>query len=184
MFILLTGLQGAGKTTACWKALPGLRAAGVKIAGFISPPLLDATGVKTGIQMVDLTTGQSHIFARIVATDEPADVGVYRLVEGALAWAQKVLATALLANADWLVIDEIGPLELHRGQGFAFALDALADPVRIPNAIVLVRKYLVDELAARLGRSDLVQVPVAVDNRAEIPAQLVKLVLETQGQNA
>ncbi len=184
MFILLTGPQGTGKTTACWKALPGLRATGVKIAGFVSPPLLDATGAKTGIQMVDLTTGQSHTFARVVASEESADIGVYRLEEDAEAWARGVLAAALLANVDWLVIDEIGPLELHRQAGFAFALEPLSDPVRIPNAIVIVREYLVNELAARLGRTDLVRVRVTAECRAEIPGQIVKLVLETQAQTA
>lgn len=182
MFILLTGPNGTGKTTACWKALPGLRATGVKIAGFVSPPLLDAAGTKTGIQMVDLTTGQHHTFARVVASEEQADIGIYRLEESAIGWARSVLAAALLANADWLVIDEIGPLELHRNAGFAFALEPLADPVRIPNAIVIVREYLVNELAAHLGRTDLVRVRVTSTNRAEVPAQIVKLVLETQAQ--
>ncbi len=182
MFILLTGMQGAGKTTACWKALPGLRAAGVKIAGFISPPLLDGTGTKTGIQMVDLATGQRHTFAKIVAPGDPADIGIYRMDEDAVAWARGVLANALVANVDWLVIDEIGPLELHLGRGFAFALAALADPERVPNAIVIVRKFLVDQLADLLGRADIVRVIVTEANRAEIPAQLVKLVCEVSAQ--
>lgn len=182
MFILLTGPQGAGKTTACWKVLPGLRNQGIKIAGFVSPPLLDAAGSKTGIQMVDLTTGKSHTFARIVAAGEPADVGVYRLVEGAVAWAQNVLAAALSANVDWLVIDEIGPLELRQGKGFAFALDALADPMRVPNAIVIVREYLLNELAERLGRDDMIMLRITPANRAEVSAQLAKLVLTAQAQ--
>ncbi len=182
MFILLTGPQGAGKTTACWKALPGLRAAGVKIAGFISPPLLDAAGTKTGIQMVDLTTGEHHTFARIVGAHEPSDVGIYRLEDDAVTWARGVLANALLANTDWLVIDEIGPLELHRGEGFVFALAPLADPVRVPNAIVLARAALADELTDRLGRPDIVRVIVTKENRADIPLRLVKLVREARTQ--
>lgn len=180
MFILLTGSHHAGKTTACWKALPGLRATGVKLAGFISPPILDENGKKTGIEMVDLATGKRHKFAQVVSRDELPTIGVYRLVEGATEWAGVVLSAALLANVDWLVVDEIGPLELQRGAGFAFALDALADPVRIPNAIVLVREELVKKLAARLGRPDIVQITVTEANRLEIPGRLVKLVQETQ----
>jgi nucleoside-triphosphatase THEP1 len=180
MFILLTGSHHAGKTTACWKALPGLRATGVKIAGFVSTPILDETGAKTGIEMVDLTTGKHQKFARVVGIDEPRTIGVYRLVDGAIEWARGVLAAALLADVDWLVVDEIGPLELHQGAGFAFALDALADPERIPNAIVLVREELVEELAGRLGRSDMVRLKVTEANRSDIPNQLVKLVRATQ----
>jgi len=176
MFILLTGAPQAGKTTACWKALPGLRTAGVKIGGFVSPVLVDVAGAKTGIEMWDLRTGGHRTLACVGRPDEPSTVGVYRFDDGAAIWARDVLAAALLADNDWLVIDEIGPLELHQGDGFAFALEPLADPLRVPNAIVMVRSSLVDELAERLGRSDMVQVCVTPENRAEIPAQLVRLV--------
>jgi nucleoside-triphosphatase THEP1 len=176
MFILLTGSRHAGKTTACWKALPGVRAAGVRIAGFISPPILNGEGHKTGIEMVDLTTGQRQKFAQVAGPDETPTVGVYRVLDGATEWARGILAAALTANADWLVIDEIGPLELHHNSGFAFALEPLADPERIPNAIVIVRPELVGELAERLGRTDTVFVEVTEANRLEIPGQLVRLI--------
>lgn len=178
MFILLTGQGGRGKTTACWKALPGLRSSGIKLAGFISPPLLDAVGQKTGIEMLDLATGEHHTFAHVVGRDEGPDIGIYRLETDAIDWARGVLAKALLSDMDLLVIDEIGPLELHRGKGFAFAIEPLSDPERIPNAIVIVREELVNELAERIGRPDMVRVNVTVDNRGQAPAQLVKLVQE------
>ena len=130
--------------------------------------------------MVDLTTGKRQKFARVVGPDESRTIGVYQVVEGATEWARGVLAAALLANVDWLVVDEIGPLELQRGEGFAFVLDALADPVRIPNAIVLVREELLEELTARLGRPDVVRIKVTEANRLEIPGRLVKLVQETR----
>ncbi len=175
MFILLTGPVHEGKTTACWKAIAGIRAAGFRVAGFVSPPLLNAAGEKVGIEMRDLATGQRQTFARLAEPDETATVGVYRVSEEAVEWARRTLAAALLANADWIVIDEIGPLELHADQGFAFALEPLADPLRVPNALVIVRDTLVNELAERLGRADLVQVRLTAQNRGRIPAQLVKL---------
>lgn len=176
MFILLTGPVHAGKTTACWKAIPGIRAAGFKVAGFVSPPLLAANGDKVGIELMDLTTGKHQVFARVVESGESGTVGVYRMSEEAVEWARKVLAAALLANADWVVVDEIGPLEMHHGAGFAFALEPLADPLRIPNAIVIVREALAAELAERVGRTDVVRVTLSEANRAQIPARLVKLV--------
>lgn len=183
MFILLTGKGGCGKTTACWKALPGLRASGVRMAGFVSPPLLDAGGKKTGIEMLNLATGEHHTFARIVSRDDNPDVGVYRLEPDAIDWARGVLAAALFSDIDLLVIDEIGPLELKRGGGFAFALEPLADPERIPNAIVIVRCELVEELADRIGRPDMVRVVVTQEARSQTPAQLVKLVQEARSRN-
>lgn len=176
MFILLTGPVHTGKTTACWKAIPRIRAAGFKVAGFISPPLLDAIGRKVGIEMMDLVSGQHQTFARLAESGEAATVGAYRLSDEAVEWARRTLAAALLANADWIVVDEIGPLELHAGGGFAFALEPLADPLRTPNAIVIVRDTLANELAERLGRADSVMVRLSEQNRSRIPAQLVKLV--------
>jgi nucleoside-triphosphatase THEP1 len=146
------------------------------MAGFISPPLLDAAGKKTGIEMLNLATGEHHTFARVVSRDENPDVGVYRLEADAIDWARGVLAAALFSDIDLLVIDEIGPLELHRGGGFAFALEPLSDPERIPNAIAIVRLELVDELAERLGRPDMVRVEVTPDRRGDAHAQIVKLV--------
>jgi nucleoside-triphosphatase THEP1 len=128
-----------------------------------------------GIEMLDLATGKRQIFARVVEPGQPVTVGVYAISEDAIDWAQKVLAAALLSGADWIVVDEIGPLELHQGGGFAFALQPLADSVRIPNAIVVVRESLADELAERLGRTDVVRVQVTEQNREQIPARLVKL---------
>ena len=180
MFILVTGSAHEGKTTACWKAVSGIRAAGCQVAGFISPPLLSAGGDKVGIEMLDLATGKRQIFARVVESGEPATVGVYRISDDAIEWAQKVLAAALLSGADWIVVDEIGPLELRQGGGFAFALQPLADAVRIPNAIVVVREALADELAERLGRTDVVRVHVTERNRSQIPARVVKLVRSTR----
>lgn len=183
MFILLTGKSKAGKTTACWKALPRVRASGVKMAGFISPPILDENGRKAGIVMVDLVTDKHQTFAHVTAPGEVADVGEYRLEEHAVDWAKAILSGALLANVDWLVIDEIGPLELHKGQGFAFALEPLADSLRVPNAIVIVRPELVSELAERLGRTDIVLMEVREAQRAEAPAQLVKLIMAADAGN-
>ncbi|MBM4458971.1 MAG: hypothetical protein FJ011_14620 [Chloroflexi bacterium] len=176
MFILLTGKEHVGKTTACWKALPALRADGLRIAGFVSPPLLSETGAKVGIQMVNLTTGESQTLARVAAHGEPATVGQYRMADEASEWARRVLAAALLANADWIVVDEIGPWELHQDGGFAFALEPLGDPVRVPNAIVIVRESLADELAERVGRTDVVRLLVTPANRSKIPAQLFRLI--------
>jgi len=184
MFILLTGKGGCGKTTACWKALPGLRSSGVKLAGFISPPLLDGNGKKTGIEMLNLATGEHHTFARVVSRDQNPDVGVYRLEPDAIEWARGVLAKALLSDTDLLVIDEIGPLELHRGGGFAFAIEPLSDPQRIPGALVIVRQELVDELAERIGRPDMVRVVVTEEARGEASAQLVKLVQAAYSRGA
>ena len=71
---------------------------------------------------------------------------------------------------------------MHRNSGFAFVLKPLAEPARIPNAIVMVRPELVGELAERVGRTDTVFVEVTAANRLDIPGQLVRLVQATRAK--
>jgi hypothetical protein len=46
----------------------------------------------------------------------------------------------------------------------------------VPNAIAIVRPELVELLAERLGRTDLVRFEVTDENRATAPASLTRLI--------
>ena len=175
MLILLSGPIQAGKTTACRKVLHALQANGLTVAGLLTPPLVDDSGAKIGISALDVRSDRQQALARLVRPGEAPTVGVYRMDNGVLAWAQDVLASSLGAGADWIVVDEIGPLELRKDAGFASILEPLADPVQTPNAIVIVRESLVDELAGRLGRSDTLVFCVTLADRDTAPARLLGL---------
>lgn len=177
MIIMLVGQREAGKTTLCVNVLPRIRQAGLKIAGFLCPPRLDAFGQKIGIRMLDVKTGENHLFAVVAGPGEIADVGRYRLIESSLAWARDIVDTALRDTFDWLIVDEIGPLELQQGKGFAFILDILANPARIRNAIIIVRENLATGLALRLKRDDLTTLPVTERDRDQIADRLMDLLL-------
>jgi nucleoside-triphosphatase THEP1 len=150
--------------------------------GVLSPARLNAGGVKIGIDAVDVATGERRELADYVAGGGET-IGPYTFRQEALAWAIARLEEAVAGgqrggDAGLLVVDEVGPLELVHQGGFAAILEPLADPERVPHALVVVRQQYVDVLERLLGRSDTRRFWVDEAQRDALPAQIA-LALET-----
>jgi nucleoside-triphosphatase THEP1 len=73
-------------------------------------------------------------------------IGRFHFAPAAFAWANAALQGAAAAGPDWLVVDEIGPLEL-RGEGLAPALRAMLAAPQLPaNLVLVVRAGLADQV--------------------------------------
>lgn len=121
--ILITGPIGAGKTAFCLAAVDWARTLGWKVAGLVSPPVFESK-VKVGIDVVDVRSGERRRLARLrldstgaIATEH------WTFYEDVLRWGNQVLGDVL--PSDLLVVDELGPLEFERGQGWLAGLTAL-----------------------------------------------------------
>jgi nucleoside-triphosphatase len=163
--LLVSGARGAGKTTLCQRLVDHLRRQGWQTAGVRSPAVL-AHGRKTGIQVQDLRTGESRLLARSTA-DAASPVSTIRWAfdEQALRWGNDVLAGAV--PCDLLVVDELGPLELQRGQGWLAGLAAL-DSGQYRLALLVMRPELLEAAQARWPGSEVITVDdvKAVDGTA------------------
>lgn len=173
---VVTGEIGVGKTTVCRRALHLLRARGMTCCGILTPPRLDARGAKIGINALDVATGEQWELADYVPTGGET-IGPYTFHQETLAWANARLEAAVAApgragQPKLLVVDEIGPLELVRKGGFAALLEPLADPDRVPRALIVVRRQHVDDLERLLDRPDVCRFWVDEANRDALPAQL------------
>jgi len=145
--VLLTGAKGSGKTTACRHLVERARGLGLTCAGIVSPARLE-DGVKVGIDVVDVRTGERRALAEVDGRPAALRVGPHRFDEAAVARARDLLGTA--CPCDILVVDEIGPLELERGLGWANALEVLrGGEYRL--AVAVVRPHLVEAVRAALG---------------------------------
>jgi nucleoside-triphosphatase THEP1 len=167
--VLITGERGVGKTYLCQRVVDEARRRAYTCTGLLSPACFEGQE-KVGISLVDVASGEERPLA--TADDVPGEArwGRYRFVDCTLEWGTRVLAEA--GPCDLLVVDELGPLELEKGQGFVRALDVLVEG-RFCLALVVVRPELLDEVRGRLRGEELDVVEVTLANREELPLQVV-----------
>jgi nucleoside-triphosphatase THEP1 len=147
---LLTGARRAGKTAFCRHFAEHARATGWDVAGLLSPAVFDMD-IKTGILAEDLRTGDTRPMASAASSPHfDLPLGDWFFDHKALAWSNRVLEHSL--PCDLLLVDELGPLEFLRGEGWVSALTAFRQP-QYRLGLVVVRPEL-----AVLARSSL---PVA-----------------------
>jgi nucleoside-triphosphatase THEP1 len=135
---------------------------------------------KVGFEAVDVGSGQRWPLAHVDHKMGGPRVGPYSFDPAALARALRVLEGAISAGCDLFMMDEIGPLELEQGKGFAPILDLL--PVEGPtHTLIVVRPVLLDPLLLRLReavrrpcRTGFTVFSVTEENRDELPLQIVE----------
>ena len=151
---ILTGAPGTGKTTTCRRLLDHARTLGLDCAGIFCPARFDG-GVKVGIDVVDARTDEGRRLADVDELPGRLRAGPYRFDEEAVAWGVARLGAA--CPCDVLFVDEIGPLEMDRGEGWTNALEVLRlGEYRL--AVAVVRPSLVDAVRAAVGVSGTVVV--------------------------
>lgn len=171
--ILLSGVRGVGKTTACLRLATLARHESVRIGGIICPSHLDAEGERDGILAQDVATGEQRLLASLEADPSLCIVGRFRFQSDAMSWALNVVSAALCEPLDAVIMDEIGPLELQRGGGFAPALSQVVS-ARAACVLLVVRFELLELLRARLGTQSCETRQLTVGNRDCIAAELLE----------
>ncbi len=168
--VVLTAESGTGKTTVCGQVVALARARGLHVAGILTPPRM-AGGCKVGLDVEEIATGQRRPLAECAgATDGPATRRWHFHADG-LAWG--ALALSRSAPCDLLVIDEVGPLEIERGQGWTIAFDQLRAG-RYRMALVVVRPSLLPRFRQRLGDIETAVLALTEANRDDLPGQIVR----------
>jgi nucleoside-triphosphatase THEP1 len=171
--ILLTGRRGVGKTTVCQAVAELAHRRGYQPGGVITPALYNGHGTKVGFEAVDVSSGERWPLARTDKELEGPRVGPHSFDPVALDRALRVLRRAISAGCDLFMVDEIGPLELEQGEGFAPTLDLL--PVEGPtHTLIVVRPALVGQLLLHLKGADCTVFSVTEENRDELPLRIVE----------
>ena len=169
MLVIVTGPSGSGKTTLCQKVLSLASACGLDCAGVLSPArFLD--GRKVGIDLLDVRRGQVLPLAE--ADDQPGPIrtAAYRFHPHAMVWGSTTIDTA--TPCDLLLIDELGPLELVRGEGWVGALEILRAG-RFRLAVVVVRPALLETFRAAVLAADVRVVTLPAGPPAELAAEIL-----------
>jgi nucleoside-triphosphatase THEP1 len=176
--VLVTGERGVGKTHLCQQVVEQAGEIGYRCAGVLSRAVFDGEE-KVAITLADVATGAERTLA--VADETPGELrwGRYRFVLTTLEWGSDLLAAA--TPCDLLIVDELGPLELTLGLGLEPAL-AVLDEGAFSLALVVVRPELLDTLREQLHCAEIRVVEVDLQNRDQLPRQIVSL-LDERGVN-
>jgi nucleoside-triphosphatase THEP1 len=154
--LLITGPSGSGKTRWCLELVDSARRRGLKVAGLISPAVFEG-GSKTGINLLDVESGEQRCLARRKGTDpEGIVVGSWTLDPEVLDWGNRVLGT--IRRTPILVLDEIGPLELKSDHGLNGAF-ALVDSHFHRLACITIRPSLLPTALERWAWAQVLTLP-------------------------
>ncbi len=132
-----------GKTGLCLELARDRRL----FTGLAAPPLFDGEGRKVGFSALCLSTGARWELGR---SDTPLDgpiFGKYSFSADGIARALQCLREALARRDAVVVVDEIGPVEIEREEGFFPILSILAGS---GDLLVVTRPGLVERVAGFL----------------------------------
>jgi len=141
--LIITGERQEGKTTYLSELVSLLKERNVKFAGFIAPAIHEQD-TRIGFHLLDLQTDTKKLICTVTPTEGWQQTGPYYFNPEGLQFGMQTLSRKRTENAHWLVIDEVGPMELEN-KGWAKTINSLQKNSNLPM-IWVVRRHLVDKV--------------------------------------
>jgi nucleoside-triphosphatase len=174
---LVTGRPGSGKTSVIESTIKILQGHGLKAGGLYCPEIREG-GVRLGFKIIDLMMGEERILAHVDQRDGP-QVSRYRVnVKNVDEMSEAAIGCAL-READFVVIDEIAPMEMY-SEGFKHAVAAALDSDK-PLLAIVHRRTTTGFIGDVKARKDVKIFEVTEGNRASLPKQLADMILKAGG---
>ena len=175
---LITGPPGSGKTSVVEGAIEVLKRRGFKAGGLYCPEIREG-GVRLGFKIIDLMTGEERILAHV---DQPTgpQVSKYRVNVKNVDEMSEAAIQRALGEADFIVIDEIAPMEIH-SEGFKRAVQAALDSDK-PLLAVVHQRTTTGFIGDVKVRGDMKIFEVIPSSRGKLSGQLAELVIEGLAQ--
>ncbi|MBI4361548.1 MAG: NTPase [Euryarchaeota archaeon] len=188
--IAVTGPPGCGKSTLCLRVAEALRDRGFRVGGLATADLREG-GARVGFELRDLSTGARGTLARIHPPTGPGGgmpaqppgaaagpmVGKYHVNLADLdTIGAGAIEGALRGGVD-LVVDEVGPMELHSPRFIAAVEGALRSPLHL---LASVHQRAGHPLARRL-RAEMELHVLSPANRDESARILTRRFAEALG---
>lgn len=155
--LIVSGTRASGKTTFCTILARIFRSDGWDVAGLLSLPIIkqgeeiakDAFDIRSEVRR---NLGSVKLHGR--ATTE-VQTGRWTFDTKTIDWCNSIFQSSI--PCDFLIIDEIGPLEFSQGQGFLEALPAL-DSGEFIHGVVVIRPHLLAAALQRWPDSEVIQI--------------------------
>ncbi|MEE8390693.1 MAG: nucleoside-triphosphatase [Anaerolineae bacterium] len=166
--VILTGERNVGKTTVCRETVALAQARGYTCSG-----VLTLSYAKDVRDVLDVRSGHVRRLTLEPDTDAPTvTLGRFRFDPETLAWGNNVLAHALPSHL--FVVDELGPLEVERNEGWRVAFDLLRK-TNFTLALAVVRPELLEQVQLELPTDSTTVLTVNKHNRDDLPATFLEM---------
>jgi nucleoside-triphosphatase len=172
--LFVTGRPGIGKTTVLLNAAEGLQARGYHVGGMISREIKQEGG-RVGFEIVDFRTDRRGWLAHVDQLVGP-QVGKYRVNLSDLDSIGANAVLNALRDADVVVIDEVGPMELL-SQAFKQSVSEALDSRKLVLGVIhqSARNPIIESVKKR---DDVFMVTVDLANRKHLHNILIQNALQ------
>ncbi|MCK9150462.1 NTPase [Methanobacterium alcaliphilum] len=168
--VLITGSPGVGKTTLLYRIRDSLTEKNLLIGGVFCPEII-THGQRSGFAIINIMTGQKGLLS--CKDCEGPKVGSYGVsLENLKNIGAKALEMAL-GRADYILIDEIGPMELKSPEFFR-AIEKVFDSSK--NVIAVIHKKSNNPVVLNIkNREDVVLFDINLENSGLVYGEIVRL---------
>lgn len=166
--ILITGIPGVGKTTVLKKVKNSLEEYGCHIGGIICPEIKE-DGIRVGFSIIDLSNKRGGILSHIKCTGPK--IGKYKVN---LKDLNEIGVSAIrnsLKESDYIMIDEIAPMELH-SKGFQNVVEEALNCEK--SLLAVIHRKSNHPLILKIKNSkDVLILEVTSENRNSLPDEIL-----------
>jgi len=168
--LFITGRPGIGKTSVLLRAVKELESKGYRIGGMLSREVREK-GVRIGFEIVDFHSGRKGWLAHVHQPVGPK-VGKYRVNLKDLNLIGAGSIRDAVKNAQIVIIDEIGPMELF-SQAFREAvIEALKSGKPLLGTIHFKARDPLINMIRNRGDAEIIE--VTLENRAHLHNVLIE----------
>lgn len=151
--ILITGDLESGKTNLCLELSQKAREAGLQVGGVISPAVFEGDR-KTAIEVLDLKSGDRKRLAELGSLRQTSlETKRWSFFPEVVEWGNQMLEESV--PCDLLIVDELGPLEFTRNEGWINGFSVL-DSGEYQLAFVVIRPSLVEAASERWNTAKII----------------------------
>ncbi|MEN4018149.1 MAG: NTPase [Methanobacterium sp.] len=168
--ILITGRPGVGKTTVLKRIKNSLEEEGYHIGGIICPEIKEG-GIRVGFSIIDLANKRKGILSHIKC--KGPKVGKYKVNLKDLNEIGVPAIENALKRSDYVMVDEIAPMELHSKE-FQKAVEKAFDDEK-PVLAVIHRKSTHPFISGIKIRDDLLEFEVTLENRDLLHKEILNI---------
>ena len=161
---IIADTVGQGKTTQIHKLVETLKSRNIAVHGVYSPRVMD-NGHTLGYDIVDIATGDRATFLRLESNNGWERFGKFCICPQGLELGVKTLAHAAQSDADVIVVDEVGRMELEN-LGWCEIMGKLVN--NSTPLVMAIRDIFVDDIIGKWNLKNYSVFGVSDDLHREI----------------